>query len=96
MWNELPRRAEGEVLSSEREPKIQHSRLMTVFIRWSADDVFLTEQFCEVGPLKAEFFSCACLVPLISAQRLFKDLATVFFHAFMVVAGRRICLALGR
>ncbi len=40
-------------------------------------DVFLTEQFREVGPLKAEFFGCSCLVPSISPQRLFDDLPTV-------------------
>ena len=52
-----------------------------------AGDVFLAEEFCEVGPLKAKFFSCACLIPVISAQRLFEDLPTVRFHAFMVVTG---------
>jgi len=62
----------------------------------SAGDVFLTEQFREVGPLKAEFFGCSGLVPSISVQRLFDDLPTVVIHALMVVTGRRSCLGLGR
>ena len=62
--------------------------LVRLLGRGAAGDVFLAEEFCEVGPLKAKFFSCACLIPVISAQRLFEDLPTVRFHAFMVVTGR--------
>ena len=51
-----------------------------------ARDVFLTEEFCEVGSLKAKLFSRSCLIPVISSQRLFEDLPTVGFHAFMVMS----------
>lgn len=68
------------------ELKTQNSQLRT-FPGLPAGDVFLAEEFCEVGPLKAKFFSCACLIPVISSQRLFEDLPTVRFHAFMVVTG---------
>ena len=65
-------------------------------MRRSARDVFLTKQFREVGPLKAEVFGRSGLVPSISAQRLFDDLATVGVDALMVVNGGRSGFGRGR
>ena len=61
-----------------------------------ARDVFLLEQFREVGPLKTEFFSGFGLVPSMSAQRLFEDLPAVGVHVRMVVTSGRSCLGFGR
>ena len=100
---QLGKAARGEVLGSGfwvlSCPELtQHSELLTqncfplflaAFLRLSAGDVFLTEQFCEVGALKAKLFGCFGLVPSISAQRFLDDLPTICVHTFMVMARRR-------
>ena len=52
-------------------------------MRLSARDVFLTEQFREVGPLKVGLFGCSGLDPSTSAQRHFDDLPAVGVDALM-------------